>query len=733
MFDRSISGLIPAIPLASQVTAWLLTYLLHSTLFLASAWLAARGPLRRRPALEEAAWRFALVAALVTASVQLAAGYTPLAGRWGLTPPVSAALAAPPARVTAAAVAPSAPSPFRLPARTSPAGRIALRGVETAPGSAVRPAPWSAPLSALFAGLWLAGAVALGARWLAAHLYLSRRLRARPEVVGGDMHRLLGRLADDAGLADQVRLSCSSRLPVPIALGLRRREICVPPRALASLSLEQQEGMLAHELAHLVRRDPFWLAFSHFLTSVLFFQPLNQVARRRLRELSELRSDEWAVGQTGRPLSLARCLTEVVGWPFQPLGSLVAPGMADRPSHLAHRVRRLLSDTRSPENRVRPLWLAAGMMVVLVAVVAAAPGVAPAAPGSGTPVNTPAVVAAAAGGSGAAIAAGPARKGAPGEPAEIASAIEAEEDAGRAALADREDGEDRDIDAAEPEIADLHLDRIEGALVASLAEQDAQLANVYDREHLSEEEARALDEHLRTINEQIEKSIQPSMKEAEKRLDAVMKEFENSNALKTLEARAKELEQKARLSDAEIEKIKAEAAEMTADGKRFNPLTPEQKSAIRKQAQDMAEQAHLTAKERAELEELTHKVHEEQQRFMKEHALEIETMRKQIREQAAAMREEIRRELESNPELKALRERHHSEMDGHHKEMEKHRDEMRKKRDADRKKRDEERERRKKEEKDSHSGAVSGGVRGGVPGGVAGGVSGGVAGGVSGH
>ena len=55
----------------SMVTAWLLTYLLHSTLFLALAWLAARGPLRRRPALEEAAWRFALVAALVTASVQL--------------------------------------------------------------------------------------------------------------------------------------------------------------------------------------------------------------------------------------------------------------------------------------------------------------------------------------------------------------------------------------------------------------------------------------------------------------------------------------------------------------------------------------------------------------------------------------------------------------------------------------------------------------------------------------
>src|SRR3954466_10074955 len=76
------------------VTAWLLTYLLHSTLFLALAWLAARGPLRRRPALEEAARRFALLAALVPASAQPAAGGEPLAGRWGVTTPVASAVSA---------------------------------------------------------------------------------------------------------------------------------------------------------------------------------------------------------------------------------------------------------------------------------------------------------------------------------------------------------------------------------------------------------------------------------------------------------------------------------------------------------------------------------------------------------------------------------------------------------------------------------------------------------------
>ena len=88
----------------------------------------------------------------------------------------------------------------------------------------------------------------------------------------------------------------------------------MPPRAFAGLTDEQQEGMLAHELAHLARRDPFWLVLGQAIACVLFFQPLNWVARRRLREISEMLSDEWAVARTGRPLSLAGCLAEVAGW-----------------------------------------------------------------------------------------------------------------------------------------------------------------------------------------------------------------------------------------------------------------------------------------------------------------------------------------------------------------------------------------------------------------------------------
>ena len=741
----------------SMVTAWLLTYLLHSTLFLALAWLAARGPLRRRPALEEAAWRFALVAALVTASVQLAAGREPLAGRWAVTAP------APISHAVSATVAPRASAPLAVHRSALPAPP-AGQAVEAAPLPAP-PAAQPFPLTAWVAALWAAGACALGARWLAAHLYLRRRLRARPVVVGGDMHAALSRLAGEAGLPGDVRLSCSSRLPVPIALGLRRREICVPPRALAMLSDEQQEGLLAHELGHLVRRDPFWLAFSHLLASILFFQPLNQIARRRLRELSELQSDEWAVGQTGRPLSLARCLAEVAGWSFQPLRSLVVPGMADRPSHLAHRIRRLLDDARSPERRVRPLFLAAGMAVLLIAVAAAAPGVSASAPEkAAVPASAPPPGVGPAGGPTGTGPTGPGPLGeAPrghgpegqGPTADAPEAPEAPE-AAEAAEADVPDAVDVDIDVA-PALADLQDLHLDLDMAPQLAELDAQLATLGDMGKLSDQEMKALEMKMDAMNAQLESNLKPQMEELERRLEKQMSELEKSPAMEQLRARADALARNARPSEAEIEKLSAEAQKLAESGR----MTAEERGRLREQARALADQYRMSDKDRAEIRELARKAREESQRFMKEHGAEIEAMRKQIREQAQAMRQQIRQQME--PQLRAMRERHRQEMEKLHKEihekMEVHRKEMQKHREEMHKKQHEEREQREKEKHDSvkpesdHAaalpgmalreavlqgvlggvtGGVAGGVRGGIPGGIPGGVRGGIPGGIPG-
>lgn len=395
--------------------AWLFTYAVHSTLFLGAAW--ALTELRRlSPLWRDRVWKLALVGGLLTASLQLGAGIQPFGGRYALggvelaqpitatppgapsstTPPVGrvgpagpAGLAGPTAigRVARTGAAPTWTRPLSLqPTALEPRPADTTRG-ELAAAEPAGSVKWDADAIGAATGTsswksWLAGAWILGALiglvlFASAWSRLFARLAGRLELKDGPLRETLDELSRRAGLRGRVRLTVSTRILAPITLGIVRREICVPMRALADLSPTEQESMLAHELGHAIRRDPAWLALCRLLEMVLVVQPLNRVARRRLQIASEVLSDDWAVRLTGRPLALASCLTEVAVWLVgAPAGrrALLAPGIASDPSPLRSRVERLLDRRRQPVTEDRALWWGPSATAALVLVALAAPG-----------------------------------------------------------------------------------------------------------------------------------------------------------------------------------------------------------------------------------------------------------------------------------------------------------------------------------------------------------------------
>ncbi len=90
----------------------------------------------------------------------------------------------------------------------------------------------------------------------------------------------------------------------------------LPEQFLQQLDAEHQRAALAHEIAHVIRRDPAWRILVGALERAFFFQPLNRVARAKLCDSAEFLCDQWAVQQTRSPLALARCLVDrrVVGF-----------------------------------------------------------------------------------------------------------------------------------------------------------------------------------------------------------------------------------------------------------------------------------------------------------------------------------------------------------------------------------------------------------------------------------
>lgn len=354
--------------------SWLLTYALHSTLLLGLAWLLTRR-LVESPARREQLWKAALVGGLVTATVQMALPFEPLSGVMSLARRAGVTVAAAQPRVDIPVQAWTGIRPDAIPAQAASAAGPALER-EPAPADQAL-APAGDPVSST-RGLTLALAgwgVIGGGLFL---LFLAQRRRAmrgigpRRPVLEPRLLQLLADLRRNAGVRRPVRLTQAAGLASPVALGWN--EIVLPEAALTELDATQQKCLLAHELAHLVRRDPLWLALGCSIERLLFFQPLNRLARIRLQEAAEYLCDDWAVHRTGSGVSLATCLVKVAEWITTPAQPVPLAGMAERRSQLVIRIHRLIEGRPMPSTP-RSLWFAAGLVSLVGLTAIAAPSV----------------------------------------------------------------------------------------------------------------------------------------------------------------------------------------------------------------------------------------------------------------------------------------------------------------------------------------------------------------------
>ena len=100
------------------------------------------------------------------------------------------------------------------------------------------------------------GAAGIGNRLGVASVRLRRLIGSGRALVEGALPDTARRAAVAVGLLRPVELRMSRRIAVPFAAGIRRPRVCLPERVLTDLSPREQEGLCAHELAHLRRRDP---------------------------------------------------------------------------------------------------------------------------------------------------------------------------------------------------------------------------------------------------------------------------------------------------------------------------------------------------------------------------------------------------------------------------------------------------------------------------------------------
>jgi Zn-dependent protease with chaperone function len=344
------SAAFTVVYVSAVAAAWLATYWVHSTLLIVGAGMLDRLA-RLDRATRELVWKLAIVGGVVTATVAVASGIQPWLGRFDTAGVVEARTWG--GAVTQHSIGSTEPGAERFDARIPEAFTL-LR---------------YAPL--VFVMLWVIYAAAVLLRVVYETARARRSLGPRKDV-SGEAREVFCVVAQAMGLRRPVRFTCSERVASPMALG--RSEITVPRWLLTELDAEDQRSVMAHEVAHLVRRDPMWLLAAATMESIFFFQPLNRVARMKWQEQAEYACDELVVRLQGSGLPLARALARVAESLTSDPPRLLAPTLAEETRTLLGRVRALLQGSAPPRS---PWAVRMALWVLPLVVLCASPSFAP--------------------------------------------------------------------------------------------------------------------------------------------------------------------------------------------------------------------------------------------------------------------------------------------------------------------------------------------------------------------
>jgi len=157
-------------------------------------------------------------------------------------------------------------------------------------------------------GFWLMGVFVLSLRSLGGW-WLIRRLRASANsAIPAAVSASFQRIASALGLRRPIELAVSGNVSGPITVGFLRATVLLPICALTSLSPDELEVVLAHELAHVRRADFLWNLVQTFAETVFFFHPAVWWIGSCLRNERELCCDDLALKVCPNPVIYARAL-----------------------------------------------------------------------------------------------------------------------------------------------------------------------------------------------------------------------------------------------------------------------------------------------------------------------------------------------------------------------------------------------------------------------------------------
>lgn len=142
---------------------------------------------------------------------------------------------------------------------------------------------------------WLAGILMIGTVTVLANIRMQRSIRKEPVILSPSLSELFQESQAIMKVKQRVRFVATDCIPGPAVLGFLKPVIVISPSLLNSLNRDQLRYILAHEFAHIRRRDVAVNWSIHALLLINWFNPILWIALFRVRQDQELACDAFAL------------------------------------------------------------------------------------------------------------------------------------------------------------------------------------------------------------------------------------------------------------------------------------------------------------------------------------------------------------------------------------------------------------------------------------------------------
>lgn len=173
--------------------------------------------------------------------------------------------------------------------------------------------------------------------WIALSIYYLQ--------VNMKMHILVNK-SKTIRIVHKTRIITSNDTLSPFSFGLFKPVIYIPRHLLNTLTEQEINIIIFHELAHLKHRDQFWVWIDSLIKIVYFYNPLVWWILHERQKLREwIADDEVLVRNKVQSKEYVQCLVSILKFNlFDSYAFQWAPGIGHRRSHIKHRIKRLKGD-----------------------------------------------------------------------------------------------------------------------------------------------------------------------------------------------------------------------------------------------------------------------------------------------------------------------------------------------------------------------------------------------------